>query len=196
MVDRGRSQFERRRLLRGLGTGAVAGFAGCLGSDDGTDGDDGSEADSLEPEPVDVAADATWRTATLEDATTGEEFRIDAFDRPVLVHTFAIGCAVCAAQHDEFAALYGSADVEIVDLTTDPYESQAAVRTHAEEEGFDWRFGVTPDEVIGSLTQDFGAEVTSSASSPVILTCPGGETYRLEKKVDAAELETVLEEHC
>ena len=203
MDERGRSRLDRRTLLSGLGASAVAGFAGCLGSDGGDGGDGGdegddgeSEAETVEPQPVDVSDGALWRTATLEDATTGEEFTIDELDGPVVVHTFAVGCAVCAAQHDEFEQLHANADVELVDITTDPYESEEEVRDHAEEEGFDWRFSVATDDVTGSLSRDFGEEIKVSASSPVILVCPGGDVFRLQKVVDAGDLESILEEHC
>ncbi|MCU4926773.1 hypothetical protein OB905_12415 [Halobacteria archaeon AArc-dxtr1] len=194
MLKRRGTRVTRRTLLCGLGASASGGLAGCFGDDDGGSEDD--DGNAIDPDPVDVAADATWRTAMLEDVTGDAEFRIDEFDRPTVVHTFAIGCAVCASQHDQFAALYEQEDVEIVDLTTDPYESREAVRDHADEEGFDWRFGIAPDAVIGSLVGDFDQEVTSSAASPVIVVCPGGQTYRLEKVVDAEALASVLTEHC
>ena len=200
MDERGRSRFDRRTLLSGLGASAVAGFAGCLGSGGDGDGNGESESESesetVEPQPVDVSDGALWRTATLEDTTTDEEYAINELDGPVLVHTFAVGCAVCAAQHDEFDQLYGTADVELVDITTDPYESETEVREHAAEEGFDWRFSVATDEVTGSLSRDFGEEIKVSASSPVILVCPNDDVYRLEKVVDAGDLESVLEEYC
>lgn len=199
MTDRGPNRFDRRTLLSGLGAGAVAGVAGCLGSDGGdgdADSDGGAEAETIEPQPVDVSDGALWRTATLEDATTGGEFSVDQFDRPVVVHTFAIGCEVCATQHEEFADLYANADVEIVDITTDPYESTENVRDHAETEGFDWRFSAATEAVTGSLSRDFGEEIKVSAASPVILVCPGGDVFRLQKIVGAGDLESVLEEHC
>lgn len=191
---------DRRTVLRGLGVGSVAALAGCVAGGDGdgsgdSSGDDGDE-ESVEPKPVDVAESATWRTATLEDATTGETFTIGGFDRPAVVHTFAIGCAVCHSQHKEFADLYASeTDVEIVDLTIDPGQRPAAIRQHAEKEGFGWRFSVSPEEVTSSLVDDFGQEVTVSASSPLVLVYPGGDTYRLDKVVDAGPLASVIEEY-
>lgn len=191
--------IDRRRLLQGVGASAVASVAGCLGGDDSAGGSDPEDDTDEVPEPqaVDVAETATWRTATLEDATTDSEFRINDFEQPVVVHTFAIGCAVCREQHKAFDALVErDVDVALVDLTTDPYESPEAVREHAEEEGYDWRFGVSPEEVTGTLTRDFGEEVTVSAQSPLILLCPDGGIYRLEKIVRADALETVLAETC
>lgn len=190
----GRDTVARRDILRLVGAGSVAILAGCTGTDD-----DESEGESApEPEAVDVSEDATWRTATLADVTTDEEFRVEDAEKPVIVHTFAVDCAVCRSQHREFDTIYESADtdVEIVDLTIDPNDNPEDIRAHADEEGYEWRFGVASDEVTGSLSSDFGREVTSSASSPVIIVCPDGGVYRLEKKVDAEHFESILTDAC
>ncbi|GAB3671798.1 hypothetical protein [Halopiger thermotolerans] len=197
MVENSGGTVDRRTVLRGLGVGSVATLAGCVAGDDGNgDSSDEDDDESIEPKPVDVAEDAAWRTATLTNVLTGEEFTIDGFDRPAVMHTFAIGCAVCHSQHKQFVDLHESETaVEIVDLTIDPGQRPAAVRQHAEEEGFDWRFSVSPEEVTSSLVDDFGQEVTVSASSPLVLVYPDGSTYRLDKVVDAGPLASVIEEY-
>ncbi|ADB60049.1 hypothetical protein Htur_1157 [Haloterrigena turkmenica DSM 5511] len=190
----GRDTVARRDILQLVGAGSVAALAGCTGDD----GDESNEESAPEPEAVDVSEDATWRTAALTDVTTDEEFSVEDTERPVIVHTFAIGCAVCRSQHREFDTVYESddVDVEIVDLTIDPNDNPEDIRAHADEEGYEWRFGVASDEVTGSLSSDFGREVTSSASSPVIVVCPDGGVYRLEKKVDAEHFESILADVC
>lgn len=199
MGDSSGGTVDRRRLLRGLGAGSVATLAGCVAGGDGNEGnsDDGNGDDeSVDPEPVDVDESATWRTATLEDVTTGEEFTVDEFERPAIVHTFAVGCAVCHSQHKQFVDLRESGTgVEIVDLTIDPDYPPERVSEHAADEGFGWRFGVSPEDVTSSLVDDFGQEVTSSASSPLVLVYPDGDTYRLEKVVEADPLASVIEEY-
>lgn len=199
MADRGEGTVDRRTLLRGLGAGSIVTLAGCAAGDGGNGGssDDGNGDDeSIEPEPVAVDESATWRTATLEDVLTGETFAIEEFDRPAVVHTFAVGCAVCHSQHRQFVDLQASeTDVEIVDLTIDPDYPPERVSEHATDEGFDWRFGVSPEAVTSSLVDDFGQEVTVSASSPLVLVYPNGDTYRLEKIVDADPLASVIEEY-
>lgn len=193
--------IDRRRLLQAAGAAGLVAIAGCLG-DDGGDADestDESEAGSVaDLEPVDVAADVTWRTASVKDVTTDESFHIADFDRPTIVHTFARGCAVCHAQQDAFDEFYASAggDVEIVDLTTDPNDDPDLVREYAAEDGFDWRFGSSTQEVTASLVETFGQDVTVSARSPVVLVCPEGDVYRLDKVVDADALASVVEEGC
>lgn len=193
-----RDAIDRRRVLQATGASALTAIAGCVGGDEGSaegDGNDGSDAD---PEPVDVADDAAWRTASLTDVTTGDSFSVREFDRPAIVHTFARGCAACHAQQTEFADLYASreGDVEIVDLTIDPKEDSDDVQEYADADGFSWRFGTPTEQVISSLVDDFGREVTVSASSPVVIVCPGGDVYRLDKVVDADPLASVLEQVC
>ncbi|WP_339104306.1 hypothetical protein [Haloterrigena salinisoli] len=189
----GRDTVARRNILRLVGAGSVAALAGCTS----TDGDESDEEPAPEPEAVDVSEEATWRTTALTDVTTGEEYRIEEFDRPVIVHTFATGCAVCQSQHSDFGDFYPNADIEIVDLTIDPNDEPEDLRNYADEEGYDWRFGTATDEVTSALASDFGQEVYSSASSPVILDCgDGSEVYTLEKRVDANHLESILADVC
>lgn len=192
MTTTGRRTVARRTVLQSIGAGSIAALAGCT-----SDGD-GAEEEDIEPEAVTVDESATWRTATITDVTTDEEFQIETFDRPVLVHTFSIGCAVCRSQQVNFDDLYATAgdDVEIVDLTIDPNENRDELRSYVDEEGFDWRFVVSSEDVTESLISDFGREVTSSRDSPVVIACPDGDVYRLEKIVDASEIETVLEDVC
>lgn len=193
MTMTGRTTVARRPLLQFLGASSIAALAGCTGDDDDTE-------DQPEPEPEAVSVDesATWRTASITDVTTGEEFRIEEFDRPVMMHTFAIGCAVCRSQQVNFDDLYATAngDVEIVDVSIDSNANRDEIRSYIDEEGFDWRFAVSAGDVTGSLISDFGREVTSSSNSPIIIACPDGDVYRLEKIVDASELESVLEDVC
>lgn len=188
----GRDTIPRRNVLRVVGAGSIAALAGCSGTDDG----ESTDEPAPEPEAVDVSEDATWRTASLTDVTSDEEFRVEDAERPVIVHTFSTGCAVCRSQDREFGALYPNADVEIVDLTIYSNDDPETLRSYANEEGYEWRFGTATDEVTSDLISDFGREVTSSANSPVIVVCPNDGVYRLEKKVDAEHLESILADVC
>lgn len=192
-MSTGHSTIARRNVLQWVGAGSIAALAGCTGNDDEPD-----EESAPEPEAVDVSESTTWRTASLTDVTTDEEYRIEEFDRPAIIHTFAVDCAVCQAQHGEFDDFLSSAgvDAEIVDITIDPKDDPDDLRTHAEEEGYEWRFTVAPDEVTGDLSSDFGREVFSSADSPVIIDCPSGDVYRVDKIVDAEHLESILADVC
>lgn len=187
--------FRTRREALALAASAGLALSGCLGSDSGGDGDSaggGSDADDG------TAAD--WRTASLEDVTTGDSFTIDGFGRPVFLHTFAIWCSTCQRQHGEFATLADRAgdEFEPVELNVDPNEDPEAVRDHATEHGFDWTFAVSPEAVTEALVDEFGSRMTSPPQSPVILVCPDGETHVLDDSavVAAADLQAAIDDHC
>ena len=191
-MSTGRDGVPRRDVLRGVSAGSIAALAGCMGDDDESD-----EEGPPEPEAVAIDADTAWRTASLTDVISDEEFRIEAFDRPTLIHTFATDCAVCQSQQAQFGDLYSNADVEVVDITIDSSEDPDRVRDHADEEGHYWRFAISTDEVTGALSSDFGQEVLTSSRSPVIIDChDGDEVYRVEKIVDAEHLESILDDVC
>lgn len=175
--------LSRRRLLQGLGAGAVVGVAGCAGGDSGSGG--AGEADD------------GWRAATLEEATTGEEFRIEEFEEPTIVHTFAANCVTCANQQTEFVTLRDRRDdIELVELTVDPNDTPADIAAHAESAGLEWQVSVPPESVIGRLVDQFGQEVAVSAQSPIIIVCPDGRIDTLSKVADADELERAVDDRC
>ncbi|MES3517314.1 MAG: hypothetical protein PPP58_06590 [Natronomonas sp.] len=178
MTENDRSTQRRRQFVQALGASAVVATAGCLGSDD-----DSSTGD--------------WRTATLEDTTTGEQFSIAEFERPTLLHTFASNCLTCASQQAEFVTLWERRDdIEIVELTVDPNDTPEDIAAHAEEAGLAWHVGVAPEPVVGALTEEFGQEVQVSAQSPIIVVCPGGTTNTISKVADPAALEAAIDETC
>jgi thiol-disulfide isomerase/thioredoxin len=176
---------SRRELLGLLGTGAVAlsGCAGILGE---------------ESEDVEVEDDAAWRTTTLEDVTTGEEFTINEFDRPVFIHPFGEWCSKCRSQQRDFQDLHERIGdrIEIVDISIVEGDGADLIRSHAEDNGFGWKFAVSPEDVTASLVDDFGTDVTSPPSSPVILLCPDGSARSIPKGASASDLEDELETNC
>lgn len=181
-MDRKRS----RRAVLGLAGTSIAAFAGCLGVLN-----EGSE-------DVQVEEDAAWLTTPLTDVTTDEEFVIGEIDQPVFVHPFGEWCSTCRSQQGDFDTLYERRgdEITIVDITIEEDEGPDLIRQHAEENGFEWRFAVAPEEVTASLVEDFGNTVTSPPSSPVVLRCPGGNTRRIAKIADVSTLESELDENC
>lgn len=171
----------RRRTLLKTGGVALAGFAGCLGDvGGGSDGDGGQTG----------GGDGDWRTATLTDVRSGEEFTVDdlASDRPVLLETFAVWCSTCLRQQKQLRAYHESVgdDVVSVSLDVDPNEDAPKVRRHLEEHGFDWRYAVAPSEVTQSLVDQFGQSIAHPPSAPVVLVCPDG-SRRLPDGVKSAD---------
>lgn len=197
-----------RRALLALAAAGSASVAGCLGdevdpssdddSDDGTDADGDAGNGSGGEDDADPEGPA-WRTTTLEDVLTGEEFVIDEFDRPVLVEPFAVWCSTCLSQQHNTAEFHETVgdDVVTVNLNIDQNEDAENVREHAEEHGFDWRYAVAPPAVSESLSDEFGASVLTPPNAPVVLACPDGGARRLEDGVKSADtLESEVEDGC
>lgn len=175
---------RRRSLLRAVGSLAGLGvLAGCTGSspdDAGADG--GSGTATTAPD-----GDTTWRTAELTDVLTGETFTIGGLEPPVLVQNFAVWCPKCGRQSRNIRELLTRRDgVTAVSVNVDPNEDAAAVREHAEGEGFDWPFAVAPPPVSESLRASFGTTALNPPSAPVIRVCADSATL-LESRVKSVE---------
>lgn len=164
--------------MQGLGIGAIATVAGCLGGDSAEIADD-------------------WQAVDLEDATTGETFQIETLDRPTLVHTFSSNCLACSNQQSEFVRLYDRRDdIEIVELSVDPNDTPEAISGHAADAGLEWHVGVSPEPVTGALVEEFGQAISVSAQSPVVVVCPDGTTTTVSKVADQDELEAAIDDAC
>lgn len=184
----------RRNVLLAAG-GAVA-LAGCIGGGDSDDDEsDGTDGSTQESDSEDVAA---WQSVTLTDATSDEEFSIADIDEPVVLHTFATWCSTCKRQQESLATAQDNSGDEatFVDITIDENDDPDALQTHAESNGFDWRFAVAPGEMTRSLVDEFGQRVAVAPQSPVILVCTDGSTTELDKGVSASEIESALDENC
>jgi len=189
MVDR----VSRRTVLAATGTGVVA-LAGCVGGDGGDDdGSGGTTGDDS-----DTAGRPAWQTTPFEDARTGETVSVAGVDGPVVLHTFATWCSTCHSQQqnlDRFHERRGN-EVTMVDLTIDGNDDPDDVAAHAEENGFDWRFGVAPAEMTGSLVDDVGDRVVFAPQSPVIVVCADGRTETLGKVSSADAIADTLDSTC
>ncbi|MFB6234808.1 MAG: TlpA family protein disulfide reductase [Halopenitus sp.] len=183
----------RRAVLSGIGASTL-GLAGCAsggsGGSDGGSSDGGSDSDS--------GGATDWWTATLTDVTTGDEFKISELEGPVLAHPFAIWCSTCKSQNEQIDKLQEQADYAVVQLNIGDGETGDDVRNYAEENGYaeHSKFVVAPNSVTESLVDEFGASAVSPPQSPVILLCPDGGTYTIDKVTAAAELQTTIESNC
>jgi len=131
-----------------------------------------------------------WMDFELEDALTGEAFRIrDLVGRPILVESFAVWCSTCLRQQKEMAKLIeleGDRIVHIA-LDTDPNEDLETVRKHALRYGFDWYYAVAPIEMTQMLIEAFGLTVVNAPRAPVVLIEEDGTSRLLESGVKSAE---------
>jgi cytochrome oxidase Cu insertion factor (SCO1/SenC/PrrC family) len=210
MTDR----VTRRRVVTTLG--ASLAIAGCVGgkSDNDTDGET-DETDSAEgseqtgdttSESSDTMSDGDstnadlpeWHTIQLEDVTTGEQFTLAQIDEPVVIHTFATYCPTCNDQQDKLAAGYSdlSEQATLLDLSIDENDNVEDVRSHAEANNLEWRFGIAPNELTSALVDEFGQEVAFYSQSPLMIICPGGETDTVPKGSEASEITDAITNLC
>lgn len=79
-------------------------------------------------------------------------------------------------------------DVVMVALDTDVNESAELLRRYAEQNGFPWRFALTPREVLRQLSDAFGTQFLTQPSEPMFLIDPRGGVHLLpfgRKSADA-----------
>jgi len=141
-----------------------------------------------------------WRTATLRDVVTGEEFRIkDLEGKVVAIEAMAIWCINCRAQQLEAQAAIdqvASSDVVYISLDVDPNERIEDLADYARREGFGWRFVVAPPEVSRSLAATFGDQVLSPPATPLVVLGPDGQVVEQHIGIKgAADLAALFEEH-
>lgn len=155
--------------------------------------DTGSELDSKDtildspPDPVDTS----WLDIQLKDVNSGESFTLSDFKgTPVLLESFAVWCPLCTKQQRETKKLHEDVGDSIISiaLDTDPNEDEAAVKSHAKNNGFDWRYVISPRELTQALVDEFGSGVVSAPSVPVILVCADQSSRLLKRGVKSAEV--------
>jgi hypothetical protein len=144
--------------------------------------------------------DEAWRTATLRDVVTGEEFRIaDLRGKIVAIEAMAIWCTNCRVQQGAAQAALeqvASPDVVYISLDVDPNERDDDLAAYATREGFTWRFAVASAEVSRSLAATFGDQILSPPATPLVVLGPDGELIEKHIGVKGADdLAALFEEH-
>ena len=136
-----------------------------------------------------------WKRQDLVDAVSGETFQIKDFEgQVVFIESFAVWCPTCLKQQIEMAKVDG---VVHVSIDTDPNEDESIVKEHAERNGLDWRFVVSPIEVTKALISEFGAGVVSAPRAPVIMVCEDQSTRFLPGGLkDAEKLKAEIVKGC
>jgi thiol-disulfide isomerase/thioredoxin len=126
-----------------------------------------------------VAADESWRTVSLQDVVTGQEFRIsDLRGKVVAIEAMAIWCSTCRIQQGEAQTALekvASPDVAYISLDVDPNERAEDLAAYAQREGFAWRFAVASPEMSRSLAATFGDQILSPPATPLIILGPDGQ---------------------
>jgi thiol-disulfide isomerase/thioredoxin len=145
-------------------------------------------------------ANDAWRTASLRDVVTGEEFRIsDLQGKVVAIEAMAIWCFNCRLQQAQAQAALeevDSPDLVYISLDVDPNERDEDLAEYARREGFTWRFAVASPEVSRSLAATFGDQILSPPATPLVVLGPDGEL--IEKHIGikgADDLAALFKEH-
>ena len=145
--------------------------------------------------PTDRERAFDWRTITLRDVTTGANFTVEDFRGvPVLIQTFTVWCPICTSQQQEVMRLReGGVDFRFVALDIDPNEDEAIVRDHLARNNLSGYYAVAPLEMTASLIRDFGSDIITPSSAPVVLVCPAGDAIHLPSGVkEAASLKRAI----
>lgn len=158
--------------------------------------------DSAEPStpPASVPDSSDWKDIQLKDVNTGNTFKISDFKgKPVLVESFAVWCPTCTKQQKEIKKLHDliGDDVVSVALDTDSNEEESKIKAHAERNGFDWNYVVSPPELTRKLIDTYGTSIVNAPSTPMILVCEDGSERFLGRGLKtASDLQAHLAQGC
>jgi thiol-disulfide isomerase/thioredoxin len=149
---------------------------------------DGSEGDSLNTDD--------WQKVELENVNSGETFTVSELKKPVLLESFAVWCPTCTRQQQEIKELHQESNVTSVSLNVDPNEDGQQIRRHTEENGFDWRYAVSPAELTKALVQEYSSSMANPPSAPAVLVCENS-TRKLPNGVKpVSKLKDEIEKGC
>ena len=135
----------------------------------------------------------SWATADLTDVRNGTTFRIAdlvAADRVVFIETMAIWCSNCRSQQRDAVKALANLDPERVTwigVDVDGSESASALAEYSRSLGFDWPYVVGSADFLRALNDDFGSQVLSPPSTPIIVVGNDGTVTLTEfghKSVD------------
>ena len=132
------------------------------------------------PTPAGVILTQAWATADLTDVRTGEHFRIAdlvAGGRVVFIETMAIWCSKCRAQQRDVVAALARLDasrVTWIGIDIEQSESASDLADYSRTLGFDWPFVVASANFSRALADEFGTQVLSPPSTPIIVVGADG----------------------
>ena len=137
-----------------------------------------------------------WQDIELEDVNSGEIFTVSELEKPMLVESFAVWCPTCTRQQQEIKKLHENSNVTSVSLNVDSNEDEDQVRKHIEENGFDWRYAVSPTELTRALVLEYGPSMANPPSAPAVLVCENS-TRKLSNGVKpVSKLKDEVEKGC
>jgi thiol-disulfide isomerase/thioredoxin len=149
-------------------------------------------------EPVSSPTDGVqltqaWATAELTDVRNGERFQIAdlvADGRVVFLETMAIWCTNCRRQQGDVVSALAQLDparVTWIGIDVDASEPTEALADYSRTLGFDWPFVVAGPDLARALAAEFGDQVLSPPSTPIVVIGTDGRVTLTEfghKSVD------------
>ena len=155
----------------------------------------GPTAASDDPEAIaaGVVLTQAWATEALTDVRTGESFRIAdlvADDRVVFIETMAIWCSSCRTQQRDVVKALAALDpgrVTWIGVDVDASEKAGDLANYSLKLGFDWPYVVASTDLARALAAEFGDQVLSPPSTPIIVVGTDGTVTLTEfghKSVD------------
>jgi cytochrome oxidase Cu insertion factor (SCO1/SenC/PrrC family) len=141
-----------------------------------------------------------WKDVPLRDVSTAGIFSVRELEgKPVLLFCFTTWCSICTAQQSEIKRLQAISPGSFtsVGIDIDPYENEAVVRKHQSDNGFPGLYAVAPPELTNELVNEFGVDMITPASAPMILICSNGTVTRLDRGIKSAGfLEQAIRTRC
>jgi len=137
-----------------------------------------------------------WQEIELEDVNSGESFTVAELEKPVLVETFAVWCPTCTNQQNEIKELKKNSNITSVSLDVDSNEDKQQISRHTSENGFEWRYSISPPEMTRMLIDQYGASVANPPSAPVILVCEDGSRRLSNGVKTASTLQQQIDRGC
>ncbi len=150
------------------------------------DGSDEEPAVATESEPAtepaapEVDALPAWFEIPLTDVRTGETFQLsDLLGKTVIIESMAVWCPLCTQQQFQLAGAKRALgeSVVVISLDTDPGENAELLARHAGDNGFDWKFVVSPSQMNDALVTEYGPAILSAPSTPIIFIDSKGMTH-------------------
>jgi thiol-disulfide isomerase/thioredoxin len=141
----------------------------------------------------------SWFSAPLTDVATNQSFTInDLKGKVVLVENMAQWCPNCLKQQKQVAELHNLLgerdDFVSLALDIDPNEDANSLKAYIDENGFTWKYAVTPAKISREIGQLYGNQFLSPSATPMLIIDRQGKVHPLPFGVkSAADLQAALQ---
>ena len=133
-----------------------------------------------------------WYSASLTDVNTGESFTInDLKGKVVLVEAMAVWCSNCFQQQTQVKELHASLgerdDFVSIGFDIDPNEDAELLKTFVGQNGFDWKYVVSPADVSREISSLYGGQFLNPPSTPMLIIDRKGVAHPLPFGIKSAD---------